>query len=87
MIIIKLKGGRGNQLFQYAFGRLLSLKLGVDIKYSFSNTEGDTQIKYELGYFNTNVQIATDNELKKIRYPYGIFSKFKELFKTKTNAF
>ena len=56
MIIIRLKGGPGNQLFQYAFGRLLSIKKGIEVKYKFLVYKNDTPREYFLGYFNTKVK-------------------------------
>ncbi|MFH1626573.1 MAG: alpha-1,2-fucosyltransferase [bacterium] len=82
-MIIRLKGGPGNQLFQYAFGRFLSIKNGVGIKYKFLVNEKDSKREYFLGYFNTKVEIATDEEFEKIRFPFGIISKFSEIIKTK----
>ena len=75
MIIIKLKGGLGNQLFQYAYGRLLSIKNGVEIKYQFYSNKKDIQREYKLGYFNTKVEFPTFEEIQKTRYSYGFFSK------------
>ncbi len=83
MIIIRLKGGLGNQLFQYAFGRLLSLKYGAHVKYKFSGDKKDIQRDYKLDYFNTRVEIAADEEFAKTRYPFGIFSKLIEIIKIK----
>lgn len=37
MITVKLNGGLGNQLFQYATGRALSVKLGVPLRMDVSN--------------------------------------------------
>ncbi len=83
MIIIRLKGGLGNQLFQYAFGRLLSLKYDAEVKYKFHGNKSDVQRDYKLGHFNTRVEIATDEEFKKTRYPFGILSKITEIVKIK----
>lgn len=87
MIIIKLKGGPGNQLFQYAFGRLLSIKNKTEVKYKFLINKKDSKREYFLGYFNTKINIPTDIELQKIRYPFGVISKFFELFKKITRQF
>jgi hypothetical protein len=83
MIIIKLKGGLGNQLFQYAFGRLLSLKKGTEVRYKFSGIEEDTQRDYKLGHFNAKIKLATDEEFQRTRYPFGKISKLIELFNMK----
>jgi len=83
MIIIRLKGGLGNQLFQYAFGRLLTITKNVDVKYKFSGNKEDTQREYKLKYFNAKANMATDEEFQKTRYPFGKFSKIAELIKTK----
>lgn len=38
MIVVNLMGGLGNQLFQYAAGKSLALRHGVDLKYVFSDS-------------------------------------------------
>lgn len=52
MIIIRLTGGLGNQMFQYAYGRSCSIKNKESLKYFFVHYCGDTNRKYELGIFN-----------------------------------
>lgn len=52
MIIIKLKGGLGNQMFQYALGRKLSLKTGKKFQLDKTDYENDTFRSYGLGVFN-----------------------------------
>jgi hypothetical protein len=83
MIIIRLRGGPGNQLFQYSFGRLLSVKNNVEVKYKFLVNKNDSIREYFLGYLNTEVEIASDEELKKVGYPLGVVSRILELAKTK----
>ena len=57
MIIVKLKGGLGNQMFQYALGRRLSLERGVPLKLDLSWYLGNEKRKYELGEFNIPLKI------------------------------
>ena len=71
MIIINLKGGLGNQMFQYAAARSLSLKLNARLKLdtSFlsdhSPHEHFTLRDYELDIFTFPQPIATQKELDK----------------------
>ncbi len=80
MIILNLKGGTGNQLFQYALGRYLALKNNDVLKLDVSglaraNTVGDIYRPFALESFNIEKLIATPEEIKKLKYPFGIFSK------------
>lgn len=83
MIIIRLKGGLGNQLFQYAFGRLLSIKNRIEVKYNFLTNEKDYPRDYALNDFKTKVEMATDEDIRKIRYPLGFLSKVNNFLKIK----
>jgi len=69
MIVVNLMGGLGNQMFQYALGRKLSLlhKTELFVDCTFLNTHNPLHIKrdYELDIFKTSPQIATEKELKK----------------------
>ena len=86
MIIVKLKGGLGNQLFQYAFGRNISLRSGKD-KLKLDTTSlgsGTDEFRnYSLATFNICSEIATGEEIRKTKYPFGLISKIKNLFFTK----
>jgi len=63
MIVIRLKGGLGNQLFQYAAGRALALKhrvdLAIDLRYFASDRFGRN---YRLNHFNVSAIVLTDEE-------------------------
>ncbi len=99
MIIINLKGGLGNQLFQYATGRALQLrrqdqnnlkeagvgveKLKLDITGYGENNGIDTMRRYALSSFKIEAEIATREEIKKLKYPFAIFSKGWRFFKVK----
>ena len=51
MITVELAGGLGNQMFQYACGRALSLRLGTDLQLNTTNPDRDPLRRYALGCF------------------------------------
>lgn len=65
-IIVKLKGGLGNQMFQYAFARRISEKNKTEIKFDISEYLSKQRINrhYCLSVFN----IKEEKEIKKIEY-------------------
>jgi len=80
MIVINLKGGIGNQMFQYALGRKLALKNNDELKLETAglaraNEVGDIYRPFSLEAFNIDKNIASAEEVQKLKYPYGIFSK------------
>jgi hypothetical protein len=66
VIVVKLMGGLGNQMFQYAAARRLALRHGtsvaVDLSYFQHCPEGDTPRRYELGKLCVQARIATPLE-------------------------
>lgn len=76
MIIVKLKGGLGNQLFQYALGRNLALKNSTKLKFDITELEQDELRGYELDKFNISGSIATKSKMRSIQKSRkNIFSK------------
>lgn len=64
MIIVRLMGGLGNQLFQYAAGRRLSHKHGVELKFDTSGFVNDPlQRSYNLYHFNVCGSMANGEEV------------------------
>ena len=55
-IIIRLAGGLGNQLYQYAMGRSLSLRTGRTLLLEKRNISRDQYRNYELSVFNIHEQ-------------------------------
>ncbi|MFA6587802.1 MAG: alpha-1,2-fucosyltransferase [Patescibacteria group bacterium] len=66
-LIIKLHGGLGNQLFEYALGRSLALTKNVKVKYDISWFAEQTKRKYELDNFNVKADFATNREVNKLK--------------------
>jgi len=70
LIVIKLMGGLGNQMFQYAAGRSLSLRLGTELKMDRSFLDGpqtgNTPRSYELGDLCVREEFADSRELAEL---------------------
>ncbi|SHN24216.1 alpha-1,2-fucosyltransferase [Mucilaginibacter sp. OK098] len=80
MIIIKLQGGLGNQMFQYAFGLSLSKKLNTslyfDVSFFKQPDSGLTPRIYELDLFSSPINIAGDKQINKFLRPNFIQKAF-----------
>lgn len=92
MIIVKIKGGLGNQLFQYAAGKSLAEKYNVALKLDLSHIKADpkgayTKRELELNDFNVVYTEATEEEVKPYisiasnKYLRVLCRKFPALFK------
>lgn len=64
MIIIKLYGGIGNQLFQWAFGTAMGERRNEHVKFDVSSFEIDELRNFELKHIIPNIEIAASNEVK-----------------------
>ncbi|OGW69839.1 MAG: hypothetical protein A2036_01355 [Omnitrophica bacterium GWA2_50_21] len=63
MIIVKLKAGLGNQLFQYATGRKLAIYHNTALKLDISSFEGDSFRQYALSSFNVEETFASKEDM------------------------
>lgn len=82
MIVVKLMGGLGNQMFQYATGRALSIECGTQLYLDTSGYDsmaaGDTPRNYELDVYNIAAKVADERIKAKIvsdPAKYGINDK------------
>lgn len=80
MIIVKLRGGLGNQLFQYALGRKLAVQKGTVLKLEISDLKKGNR-EFQLSKFNTHFRIATKTDLilivlKKYKYLGLLLAQF-----------
>jgi hypothetical protein len=79
MIIIKSKGGLGNQMFQYAFGRALSLKRNTDLaldiaeETTLKGIKRDTNRAYTLYHFDIKARIAAPEDIRTSRKPLSLY--------------
>lgn len=68
MLILRLEGGLGNSLFQYALARHLSLRNGLELKYDIRSYEtnplGDCSFWLEAFHIDIKNRLATQEELR-----------------------
>lgn len=82
MIIIKLIGGLGNQMFQYAFYRKLSILKNIPVKldiFGYSDTyflNKDEKREYSLRHFKIQENLATREEIKEFSGLKSLLRKF-----------
>ncbi|HAO65044.1 TPA: alpha-1,2-fucosyltransferase [Candidatus Taylorbacteria bacterium] len=83
MIISHLGGGLGNQIFQYAIGRKLSIKNNDTLKLDISAYTEKNPRAYGLAHFKIVENIATPEEIKRTKLPFGILSRLYRAFKAR----
>lgn len=70
MVVVRLKGGLGNQLFQYAFGRALCERakqsLVLDTSYFDSSNPGETPRDYRLHHYAIAADVGVPSGVKKV---------------------
>ena len=67
MIIIRIFGGLGNQMFQYAMGRAVAYRNNLELKLDISYFEKQTLRSYGLNHFNIQADIATKEEIQRFK--------------------
>lgn len=69
MIIVKIKAGLGNQMFQYALGRRLSLdwhdELKLDLSWFENIKKNETARELDINKLNTTISKASEEEILK----------------------
>jgi len=82
MIIVRIMGGPGNQFFQYAFAKKVSLNLNTDLYFDldYDRTIEDSLygVKYVLDKYNIKAELASKeiiDEIKGIRKQHNLIKK------------
>lgn len=81
MIHIRIRGGLGNQMFQYATARCLSHKyntnLALNTEYFYNTPKKDVKRPYQLNVFNINKNIETETKVNPVmKLLQRVFLKF-----------
>jgi len=86
MIIIRVFGGLGNQLFQYAFGQFMAKKLDRNVLYDFSYFTKDRLREPSILSYNFEIEKVPYKQVKKY-LPFKSFrlnSIYNKIFNSKT---
>lgn len=85
MIIVQTTDGLGNQLFQYAIGRKLSLFYKTGLLIDNNHFLNNQHRKFSLSYFNTQFSIINNYKKFALKYPFhflklklGYFPRIKQ---------
>lgn len=91
MIITQLTGGLGNQMFQYAIGKVLCVnnedELFLDLTLYTDTKNGDTQRNYELGIFGIDTPEASLTDRTKLGDENPILKLINKVFHTNINTY
>jgi hypothetical protein len=84
MIIVNIYGGIGNQMFQYAFGRSISIDKKQILKLDLTSFEHYNLRSFLLDKYKLQLNIVSKDEIGKFnlnnRYKRYIFKKFSKIF-------
>jgi hypothetical protein len=78
MIIVKLQGGVGNQMFQYAAGKQLAHIHQTTLKLDINSFERDPLREYALQFFNIDAEIAVNNEIDELTFGHQIHDRYRK---------
>ena len=68
MTLVKIIGGLGNQMFQYAFAYALAEKNQKEVKLDISGFKVYDLRNYELNIFNISLPLASEKEIRELKY-------------------
>jgi len=76
MIISRISGGLGNQMFQYAAGRAVAIREKTELKLDISGYPDDKFGRhYRLDFLNINATLASPEEVKKLKPVESLLTK------------
>jgi hypothetical protein len=67
MIIVRLEGGLGNQMFQYALGRAIAIRNGTTLRFDLKEVAADTARTYSLPVWRIMGEPASRKDMLRMR--------------------
>jgi len=84
MVVMKIMQGLGNQMFQYAAGRALSLHLQQPLKLNLDNYSDTSLRQYELSkFFGIDTPIVSNQEMAAFNLQHPVRRVWNKVFKNK----
>jgi len=78
MIISKITGGMGNQMFQYACAKTISIENNVELKLDIDFYKQQNLRKYELSSFQIREEMASKREIVNLSGNENLWNKIKK---------
>lgn len=85
MLITRLDGGLGNQLFQYAAGRALTYKHGVELKYDDEACKKNPERPLKLNLYKLNASLASTEDVNEFKDPKKLKNRINNWLSSKFN--
>ncbi len=80
MIIVRMVGGLGNQMFQYAIGRKIAHEKDLPLKLDISAFEDYKRRSFELVKYRINADVATPQDIARFRSEDALRRKLQRLY-------
>lgn len=87
IVIAKLKGGLGNQMFQYATARAVALKNKAELKFDITDTFVNPDRPYRLDTFAVEATMASPEEIQQFRRRWPLAKLFSRQNKQKNISY
>ena len=71
MIVTNILGGLGNQMFQYAIGRSLSLRNGHELKLDITEFDHYKLRSFDLNLFDIESHVASKDEINSLEQEFS----------------